>query len=186
MHQNTIPYVMLLFLHELLKEDDHEHGRHHKVQALRIKGEHRAQLCPEGCPQDPVAPVEQRHPQVEPAPVDSLGRLHSAVDGEALVTHAVDEDGHFPAMAAVFLQHGQAVKQVPRLDEQRHQQRFHRREGAAEHLHAHVFQRAAEDGQRHHRGKERVEAAGAHEDAIGHAQEQKARHNRDRMGEGSP
>ena len=123
----------------------------------------------------PVKLVEQRDEEIEPPPVDPLRDLGGAIDAEGLIAHAIDEVGLFPAQSLKFIQHGNAVKKVPRLDHQRHQETLHRRVGRQQHAHRHKFQTPAKDSQAHQQRIPKAEAGNIHIDAIGHPQKPKSR-----------
>ena len=131
---------MVLFLQPLLQKDNYKHRRHHKIQPLGIEMDEAAQHAAQCGAGHPVKLVEQRDEEIEPPPVDPLRDLGGAIDAEGLIAHAIDEVGLFPAQSLKFIQHGNAVKKVPRLDHQRHQETLHRRVGRQQHAHRHKFQ----------------------------------------------
>ena len=100
-------------------EHDHKQRGHDKFQSGRVKLDDTAQQCAQGRPAHPVQMVEQGDKEHEPAPVDALRRLDRAVDGERLVAHAENQIKFLPSGIFELFQHGNAVKQVSRVDHER-------------------------------------------------------------------
>ena len=153
---------MLLPLFPFIEEDHDEHRGHHKVEPLGVERDHIADDAAEHSAEHPVALVQQRDEEHEPAAVHVRRDHGRIVDGEGLVAHAEDQIGLLSACAFEFFQHGDAVEQVARLDHQRGKQRGEGGKGAEQHFGGDKFERAAVDAERHQRGVQERKAERAH------------------------
>jgi len=172
---------VLFFLLPLVEEDDHEHGRHDEIDALSAEGQDSAEGRAHGRAGDPVDLVQQGDEEHEPALIHALGRLCRTGDGKGLVAHGEDHVGAAQAVAAVALQHGQAVKKMPCLDHQRHQKGRHRRKAAQKQRRQHEFQRAAVHYRTHQGRQPDWQAQRLHIDAVAEAQHQISGKHRQRL-----
>ncbi len=100
----------------LADEHDDEESGHDKLNALGVEVDDVAQQGSCRGPGHPINLVQDGHKKQEPAGVYPLRSVHRAVDGERLVAQAEDEIGLFPAQVFEFIQQGQPVKQMPRVD----------------------------------------------------------------------
>lgn len=130
---------MPFLLEPLFQKDHHEHGRHHKVEALGVKGNQGSEQSADGRARYPVEVVEQRDKKHEPALVYALRDFGGVVDGKGLIAHAEDQIKPLPAHPLELVQHRDAVKQVARLDHQCHDECLERGKGAEQHGHRHEF-----------------------------------------------
>ena len=174
---------MLFLLQKLLQEDDHEHSGHHKVQTLGIKGNVRANNAAQGGGNDPIALVQQGNEEIEPASVHPFGNGGGAVDGEGFVAQAEDEVEPLPAQPLVLVQHGDAIKEVPRLDHQGHEKGRGGGKGGEKHLYYNKLQRSAEDDEGHEHGIPKREAGDVHINAVCKTQKTKPGKNGNGVGE---
>ena len=115
---------MILRLFPLVEEHHDEQRRHDKLDALGVEMQHQAEQGAERRAAHPVDLVEQRYKEHKPPAVDALRRRDGAVDGKRLVAHAVDQVQPLPAEPLILLQHGDAVKQVARVDADRYEALF--------------------------------------------------------------
>ena len=142
------------------------------------------QQGPGGGPRHPVNVVEQGDKEHEPPAVHPLRRVDGTVDGKGFVAHPEDQVELFPAGAAVLLQHGQPVEQVPRIDHQRQKKSVQGVESRQQQLYRHKFHRACKDKNTHQQGIHERKPLAAHQKAIGQPQKQKADADRQSVGEG--
>ena len=82
----------------------------------------------------------------KPSSVDTVRNLCGAVDAEGFVAHSEDQIGLLPAKPSELFQHGDAVKQMPRLNHHGHDQCLNRRVGSEQHADGDKFQAPAIDG----------------------------------------
>ncbi len=111
---------MVLFREPLLQEDDYEHRGQHEVQPFGVKVDEGAEQPAQCGAGEPVQVVQKRHEEHEPAFVNILGNICRIVDGKAFIAHPEDEVKGFPAISAVFFQHGDPVEQMPGVDHKSH------------------------------------------------------------------
>ena len=175
---------MTFLLQPLIEEDDNEHRRHNKAYSRCVKFEKRADKSADGRARNPVKAVEPCDKEHEPALVHILRDFCRVVYGKALVAHTVDERKLFPAGALEFIEHGDTVKQVASLNEQRHEKNLQRRKRAEQHLNGDKFKRTAEDKKAHQHRVDKGKAQCVHIDSVGQPQKPEARKYRDGVGKG--
>ena len=173
---------MPLLLQPLFQENHHEHGSHDKIQPFCAEGNQRSENSSQSSPENPVKVIQQRHKKHEPSPVHILRNLCRIVDGKSLITHAENQINLFQSRPPEPVQHGDAVKQVPGVDHQRHGQRLQRIERPQKQIHRHKFHRPRKDRQTHDHGVPETESGHIHINPIGHSQKPEPGKNRD--GEG--
>ena len=148
---------VLAFLLPAVHEDGKEEGGEHEFDAASVEGQAVAEACPGGSGENPVAFVEQGNEEVVPAPVHTFGHMAHAEYGECFVDKPVDEVRlEFPRIS-VPVQHGNAVKQVPGVDDKADDESRERSEGAGQHAGHDEFKGSCEDGERHQDGKDGLE-----------------------------
>lgn len=82
---------MLLLLQKVVHEDDHEHSGHDEIKSLGVERKKSTEQAAQRRARNPAAPVQHRHPQVEPAAVNLRRHVSGAGDGEGFVAQAKDE-----------------------------------------------------------------------------------------------
>ena len=97
----------------LVHEYRDEEGCQGKVDALGGEGQDPAQDGAQGGTGHPITLIEQAHQKIIP-----LGVRPGAVEGVGLVRQGEDQVWLAPAGVAVFVDHGNAVKEVPGVDHQ--------------------------------------------------------------------
>ena len=175
--------VVLRIVQPLLDKDDDEECCHRELNPVCVDGELRADQSADGRARDPVELVQQRHKEHEPACVDSLRNLCRVADGEGLVTHAIDEVGLLPTRAAIFLEHGDPVEDVPPLHHEREEKGLHGCKWAEEECRCNEFERTTEDDCTHCHWVPEREPRDIRIDAVGKPEEEETRENWNRMGE---
>lgn len=167
---------MAFLVQPLLEEYDDEHGRHDEAEARRIKRQHAADQTADQGTEYPVAFIEPRDPEHEPAAVDALRQmaLRGEQYGERLIAEPVNEEEPFPPQPPVRIEQRQPIEEMAGLDQQRQQERCERCKRRHEHRDGDEFERAAEDDERHEERIVEREAHDIHVDAVGKAQKGKA------------
>ena len=99
-----------------------------------------------------------------------------------LVAHGVDQVIFFRAEIFIFIQHGNAVKQMASLNHERHQKCLHGRKRGEQHAHGDKFQTSAVDHGTHNHRIPEGKSGRAHLNAIGHRKEPEAREDRHGIG----
>ena len=170
------------FLHPLLHKNHNEHSRHNEIQPRRVKMDKTAEQTADRRAADPIKLIEKGHKEIKPAPVNVFRDFGSIIDAECFVAHGVDQVIFFRAEIFIFIQHGNAVKQMARLNHERHQKCLHGRKRGEQHAHGDKFQTSTVDhGAQNHRIPE-GKSGRAHLNAIGHRKEPEARENRHGIG----
>ena len=173
---------MLRVVQPLLDKDDDEECRHRELYAVCIDGELRTNQSADGCARGPVELVEKCDKEHEPACIDPLRNFCRIVDGEGLVTHAIDEVGLLPACAAIFFKHGDAVEDVPPLHHECEEKGLHGGKGTEEECCRNKFERAAEDDCTHRHWVPERKPRDIRIDAVGKPKEKEAREDGNGVG----
>ena len=97
--------------------------------------------------------------------------------GEGFITHAVDQKRFFPTHSFIAVQHGNAIKEVPRLDHESHEKSLERGKGRKEHGHCNKLQGAAKDDHGHQHGIPKGKPHTLHIKSIGCSDKKKSGRN---------
>ena len=157
----------------LADEDGNKEGDERKIKTLGVDGQAAAKNAANGCACYPVNLVQQINEGHEPALVDAFRNVHIAVDGEGFVAHAEDKIEFFKTSILVLFEHGQAIKQMPRINHKRHEEAVKRIKGTQEHRDEHEFHTASKDEGASEKRVPGREALAADIKAIGDTQKKK-------------
>ena len=99
----------------LLDVNGHKEGGHGKINPRRIKRQNRAQQGTNRAARHPIELVKQGQEKIIPMGIDPLGNAVNAGQGLGFVGQRVHQIQFFAARALITFDHGEAVKQMPRV-----------------------------------------------------------------------
>lgn len=109
---------VILRFHPPVQVNNHKKGGHGKIDAGSIKGQERPGNTFKQRSAYPVKAVENCDENLEPPLVHTLRWLHGAVDGKGLIAHSEDQEKLLSPGSPVFIQHRNAVEEMPCIDHQ--------------------------------------------------------------------
>ena len=165
----------------LAQQDHDEHRRHHKVEAGGVKGDQPAEEGADQRPGDPIHLIEKRNGEIGLVLVDPVGNRRRVDDRKSLVAGRVDQIKLLRPHVPVGAEERDPVEQVARPDHDRRREGRRRVKGRGENPHQEKLHRAGVDDQRRHHRQPRRIARGAHQNAVGDAEEHVAGQHRDRV-----
>lgn len=173
-------------LEPLIQQNDDKHRRHHKIQPFQIKREEPAEKRAECGAGNPVQLVQQRHPEVKPAPVHPFRYLRPIIDGKCLIAGRVNQIEFLPSRIAVLRQHRQAVEQMPGAHHEGRGHGRNRMKGRGQDLDHQKLHGSGVDHRGRQRRKPEREPGRFHQQPIGDSQEHIPRHDRNGKREAGP
>ena len=129
----------------LADEDSNKEGDEREIKALGINCQAAAKDAADGCACYPVNLVQQIYEGHEPAFVYAFRNVHIAVDGKGFVAHAEDEIEFFEACILVLFEHRKAIKQMTRINHERHEEAVQRIKRTQKHRNEYEFHAACKD-----------------------------------------
>ena len=147
----------------LLQKQHHEQRRQGEIQTRGVEGQEAAQQAAQGRGGYPVAVIQQGYPEVEVLPRHALRRLQGGDQGKGLVAEDVDQERANLAQALVFIQHTDAVKNVPGVHHNGQQEGLQGVKGRDQQRDSHILHTAAKADGAHQRGPQRPVTVGGHQ-----------------------
>ena len=130
--------------------------------------------------------VQYRDEEHKPAAVHILRDVCHVIDGKTLITHTEDQIELFQPHPLVFVQHGDAVEQMPGVDHQGHQKGLQQIKPAQQQIDQHKLHGTGENAHAGDHGDPERKSRRRHQNAVGYAQHQIAGKHWDCMRKCSP
>ena len=142
----------------LLHEDNREQRGHGKINAGGVKRQYAADDRAEHAAEDPVAVIQHGDPEAHIARIDALRRFDRAQQGIGFVGERKDHVPLAVSHRVERFQKGQAVEDMPAVEQQRHHRNGNKGRLGRQKRHKQILSRASVDAQAAEEGPDRSEA----------------------------